>query len=556
SAAGACRRWLRVSSAMWSGSSGSRGSSPSWCSGQAMRSPTSPWPTSCSLSCTRALHCRADWRTAESAASLPPKASSRASWLARDSSAWCSCWPWISTSSAASSESWAMVAGRPLIQAREPPSARSVRRSWHSPPSSNSASRSQASASGASSSENSATSSARSAPWRTMPLSARAPDRKPRASTSSDLPAPVSPEITVRPASKSIAALVTTAKSRMARWMSTARFCLARRRPNSRGTPRACAATGPGGPSGTVKPNPADDTLDPRARRLLRTLIARYIQDGAPVGSQTLARHAGLDVSPATIRNILADLEDVGLLSSPHTSAGRIPTAQGYRVFVDSLLQVKPLRESEVARLREELPAGSDTQSLLGGTSELLSAMSRFVGVVSAPRRDSFAFRHIDFVPVGAKRVLAILVFADNDVQNRIIHTRRAYDAGELERVANYLNQHFAGRPLGEIRAVLLRDLQAARDEMQVLLAHTVDLAGEALRPEGTGAAEDMLLAGQTRLMGVQDLSDLDRLRELFEAFARKREILQLLERTIAAQGVQVFIGEETGLAPLESVSL
>ena len=296
---------------------------------------------------------------------------------------------------------------------------------------------------------------------------------------------------------------------------------------------------------------------DPRARQVLRTLIARYIRDGVPVGSQTLARHSGLDVSPATIRNILADLEEIGLLASPHTSAGRIPTSQGYRVFVDSLLQLKPLPEGEVTRLRGELPSGGGTASLLGGASELLSAMSRFVGVVSVPRRESFAFRHIDFVPVGAQRVLAILVFADNDVQNRIIHTRRPYDAGELERVANYLNHHFAGRPLPEIRATLLRDLQSARDEMQSLLAHTVDLAAEALRPEPAATSgEDMLLAGQTRLMGVQDLSDLDRLRDLFDAFARKREILQLLERTIEAQGVRIFIGEETGLAPLESVSL
>jgi heat-inducible transcriptional repressor len=296
-----------------------------------------------------------------------------------------------------------------------------------------------------------------------------------------------------------------------------------------------------------------DKPLDPRSRHLLRTLIGRYIRDGEPVGSQTLARHAGLDVSPATIRNILADLEDAGLLASPHTSAGRIPTAQGYRVFVDSLLQLRPLPEGEIARLRQELPAGSGTQALLGNASELLSAMSHFVGVVSVPRREQFAFRHIDFVPLDAQRVLAILVFADNDVQNRIIQTRRAYDAGELERVSNYLNHHFAGRPLAEIRAALVRELKAARSEMDVLLAHTVELAEQALVG---GGGEDMLLAGQTRLMGVQDLSDLDRLRELFEAFARKREILQLLERTLRAPGVRIFIGEETGLAPLEGMSL
>lgn len=297
---------------------------------------------------------------------------------------------------------------------------------------------------------------------------------------------------------------------------------------------------------------PTDPVLDPRARQLLRTLIGRYIQSGEPVGSQTLARHSGLDVSPATIRNILSDLEDVGLLSAPHTSAGRIPTAQGYRLFVDSLLQVSPLPEGEVSRLRSELPAGSGTQALLGSASELLSAMTHFVGVVSVPNRAQFAFRRIGFVPIDAQRVLAIVVLADNDVQNRIIQTRRPYDAGELERVANYLNTHFAGRAMADIRATLLRELRTARAEMETLLAQSVELAEQVLVPGG----DDMVVAGQTRLMGVQELSDVDRLRDLFEAFARKREILQLLERTVQAPGVRIFIGEETGLAPLEGVSL
>lgn len=293
-------------------------------------------------------------------------------------------------------------------------------------------------------------------------------------------------------------------------------------------------------------------SLDPRARQLLRTLIARHIRDGEPVGSQTLARHAGLDVSPATIRNILSDLEDAGLLASPHTSAGRVPTTQGYRVFVDSLLQVKPLREQEMLRLRGELSAGGGPQSLLGSASELVSAMTHFVGVVSVPRREQLAFRHIDFVPLDGQRVMAIIVFADHEVQNRIFQTRRMFEVGELERVANYLNQHCAGRPLAEIRARLVDELRNARDAMEALLSQTVELAEQALVP----GDEDMVLAGQNRLIGVQDLSDLDRLRELFEAFARKREILQLLERTIHAPGVRIFIGEETGLAPLEGVSL
>lgn len=301
-----------------------------------------------------------------------------------------------------------------------------------------------------------------------------------------------------------------------------------------------------------AKPTDRDPTLDPRARQLLRTLISRYIRDGEPVGSQTLARHAGLDVSPATIRNILGDLEEIGLLSAPHTSAGRVPTPQGYRVFVDSLLQLRPLPEGELRRLRGELAAGSGTQALLGGASELVSAMTHFVGVVSVPRREQFAFRHIDFVPLDGKRVMAIVVFADNDVQNRIVQVRRPYEPGELERVANYLNAQFAGRPLAEIRAALLGEMRDARSEMEAVLSQAVELAEQALAPDD----DDMLVAGQARLIGAQDLSDLDRLRELFEAFARKREILQLLERTVQAPGVRIFIGEETGLAPLEGVSL
>ena len=301
-----------------------------------------------------------------------------------------------------------------------------------------------------------------------------------------------------------------------------------------------------------ARPTAADLANDPRARQLLRTLVSRHIRDGEPVGSQTLARHAGLDVSPATIRNILASMEDAGLLAAPHSSAGRVPTAQGYRLFVDSLLQVKPLASEELSRLRSELPAGAGTQALLGNTSELLSAMTHFVGMVSVPTRESFAFRQIEFVALDPQRVLAILVFADGEVQNRVVQVRRAFDPSELEQAANYLNTQFAGQPLAHIRATLLRDLRNARSEMERLLASSIELAEQAFAP----GRDDMLLAGQTRLMGLQELADLDRLRALFEAFAEKRELLQLLERTAKAPGMRVFIGEETGLAPLEGMSL
>jgi heat-inducible transcriptional repressor len=295
-------------------------------------------------------------------------------------------------------------------------------------------------------------------------------------------------------------------------------------------------------------------SLDVRSRNLLRALIAQYIRDGAPVGSRTLSKSAGLDISPATIRNVMADLEEFGLVATPHTSAGRVPTAQGYRLFVDSLLQVSAPAQGEVERLRQALPAGQSTQHLLSGASELLSAMTHFVGLVTVPKRQQFAFRHIDFVPLDGQRVLVILVFTDNEVQNRIISTPRQYGQAELEQVANYLNQHFAGLHMQQIRSRLLRELRETRSAMERLLSAAVELSESAFVDEPS--PEDMLVAGQTRLMGVQDLSDLDRLRELFEAFSRKREIVQLLEGCIHAKGVRLFIGEESGMAPLDHCSV
>lgn len=296
-----------------------------------------------------------------------------------------------------------------------------------------------------------------------------------------------------------------------------------------------------------------DITYDPRARQVLRTLVARHIRSGEPVASHTLAKHAGLDVSPATIRNILASLEDAGLLAAPHTSAGRVPTAQGYRLFVDSLLQVKPLQGPQVAQLRHTLPAGAGTQTLLAAAGEVLSAMTHFAGMVSVPKRAGFAFRQIDFVALDPQRILAIVVFADGEVQNRIVQTQRGFSPSELEQAANYLNQHFAGQPLALIRSHLLNELRDARSAMEQLLATSIALAEQAFAPL---EQDDMLVAGQTRLMGLQDLGDLERLRTLFEAFAEKRELLQLLERTAKAPGMRVFIGEETGFASLEGMSL
>lgn len=298
---------------------------------------------------------------------------------------------------------------------------------------------------------------------------------------------------------------------------------------------------------------PHRSELDGRARHLLRALIAQYVRDGQPVGSQVLARHAGLDVSPATIRNVMADLEELGLVAAPHTSAGRVPTAQGYRVFVDSLLELKPLDERDVERLRAELAPATGTQALLANVSTLLSGLTHFVGLVTVPRREEFAFRHIDFVPLDGRRLLVILVFTDHEVQNRVIEVGRAYAPSELEQIANYLNAHYTGLPLAAIRERLVAEMAQARSDMDRLMAAAIDVAAAALRED---TREDMLVSGQSNLLGVQELGDVERLRGLFDAFQRKQELLRLLDRCIHADGVRLFIGEESGLGPLGNCSV
>ena len=301
--------------------------------------------------------------------------------------------------------------------------------------------------------------------------------------------------------------------------------------------------------------NPHGHELDARARRLLRMLIAQYLVDGEPVGSRTLSRSSGLDVSPATIRNIMADLEDAGLVASPHTSAGRIPTPRGLRLFVDSLIELQPLPRAEMERLQSELPPGpTTTRDLLGNVSTLLSAMTRFAGVVSVPRQVDFPLRHIDFVALPDVRVLVILVFTDNQVQNRIVQLARPLASGELEQAANYLNSHFAGLRVDDIRTQLLAEVRETGSELNRLLASTMELAAASFAPQARDA--DVLVSGQTNLMAYSELADLQRLRELFDVFQQKNELLQLMEVCAKAPGVRLFIGEESGFAALDGCSV
>ena len=298
-----------------------------------------------------------------------------------------------------------------------------------------------------------------------------------------------------------------------------------------------------------------DLNLDARARRVLRTLIAQYLVDGEPVGSRTLARSSGLEVSPATIRNIMADLEDVGLVASPHTSAGRVPTPRGLRLFVDSLIELQPLPHEELARLQRELPpVPGNTMDLLGNVSTLLSAMTRFAGVVTVPRQVDFPLRHIDFVALPNAQVLVILVFTDNQVQNRIVQLEKAIEGRDLEQAANYLNTHFAGLRVDDVRAHLLVEMREAGSELNRLLSSTMELANASFAPQAGG--NDVLVSGQTNLMACAELSNLQRLRELFDAFQQKNELLQLMEVCARAPGVRLFIGEESGFTALDGCSV
>ncbi|HXS74469.1 MAG TPA: heat-inducible transcriptional repressor HrcA [Rhodanobacteraceae bacterium] len=299
---------------------------------------------------------------------------------------------------------------------------------------------------------------------------------------------------------------------------------------------------------------PSNPHLDSRSRHLLRALIAQYLEEGQPVGSRTLSRSSGLDVSAATIRNIMSDLEELGLIASPHTSAGRVPTEQGLRLFVDSLLEIKPLPREAMAQMQRGLPRESaTTRDLLGNASTLLSAMTHFVGVVTVPGAVEVPLKQIEFVMLDAARVLAILVFADGQVQNRVLALRQQLDARALEQASNFLNAHYAGLRLDEIRLRVLTELRAAGSELNRRLDAAVEVAAQTFAPEPEG---DMLVSGQTNLMGGEEGSQMDRLRELFEAFQRKRDLLALLEGCARAPGVRLFIGEESGFAPLEGFSL
>ena len=296
------------------------------------------------------------------------------------------------------------------------------------------------------------------------------------------------------------------------------------------------------------------DGLSPRAASLLRTLVDMHIREGQPVGSRALHVESGMSVSPATIRNVMSDLEDRGFLSSPHTSAGRVPTSQGYRLFVDSLLQTSPIDEAAIRALKHELNPSRPSSDLIASASNLLTQVTAQAGIVTVPRPTSSQLRQIEFLPLSDSRVLVILVVNEREVQNRVIELSRPLTEAELKSAADFINQRCAGNDLAQVKELLVAEMADARARIDEQMEAALQVAKEAMDVEES--QDEYVVAGESRLIQQASANDMDKLRELFDAFERKRDLLELLDRCSRADGVQIFIGEEAGYEVLGDYSV
>ncbi|MDP9911182.1 MAG: heat-inducible transcriptional repressor HrcA [Pseudomonadota bacterium] len=287
--------------------------------------------------------------------------------------------------------------------------------------------------------------------------------------------------------------------------------------------------------------------LDDRAKLLLKTLVERYIADGQPVGSRTLSRSAGLDLSPATIRNVMSDLEALGLIASPHTSAGRVPTTRGYRLFVDTMLTAQREQMSTPSL------AADQPQKVIANAAHLLSNLSQFVGVVMAPRRAS-VFKQIEFLRLSERRLLVIIVSPDGDVQNRVIFPESDYSQSQLVEASNYINAHFAGLTIEQVRDRLQSEVEKLRGEIAALMQAAVQVSSEVLTD---AKADDVVISGERNLLSVTDFSsDMGQLRRAFDLFEEKAQLMRLLDVSSKAEGVRIFIGGESQVVPFEELSI
>lgn len=305
-----------------------------------------------------------------------------------------------------------------------------------------------------------------------------------------------------------------------------------------------------------MHPDTRDDSLGERAQLLLKVLVESYIRDGQPVGSRSLSRDSGLNLSSATVRNVMADLEEGGFVTSPHTSSGRIPTPKGYRFFVDTLLRVRPLEEAAADDIRRQLGRGEDAHTLVSAASQLLSNITHMAGVVTLPSTQAASVTQVEFLPLSDNRVLAILVYDDREVQNRILQLDRPYPPEELRRASGILNEQFRGRTLEQVRQAILDDLSETRERLNKGMVDTISVAQQLLPDQSAMGGRGYVMAGETNLMGFAELSSVDKLKRLFEAFNEKRDLLNLLDMSLRGQGVQIFIGQESGYQILDDCSV
>ena len=288
-----------------------------------------------------------------------------------------------------------------------------------------------------------------------------------------------------------------------------------------------------------------------RSQLLLKMLVERYLSDGAPVASKALAGTPGVEVSAATVRNIMADLEARGLVHSPHTSAGKVPTNPGLRFFVDSLISVQPLTEDRVADLRQGLSPDLSAAELVDAASKMLSQVTRMAGLVTVPKLEMVELRQVEFLPLSGDRVLVILVLNEREVQNRVIHTTRTYTQTELNQAANFINQNYGGLPLAQVREKLYSSMQSDKNQMTSILEAALEVAGKALEPD-PGEDDNLKVSGETNLAAAEP----EAMHKMFEAFSEKSRILHLLDKCLESDGIQLFIGEESGYRLFDDMSL
>lgn len=292
--------------------------------------------------------------------------------------------------------------------------------------------------------------------------------------------------------------------------------------------------------------------MEERAQILLKTLIEHYVSDGQPIGSNTLLQHSGLELSPATIRNVMSDLEAHGFVASPHTSSGRIPTQQGYRFFVDSLLSIQPLESQQIQQIENTLQS-TDQQTLITSAADMLSSLTQFAGMVLIPKRKALVFKHLEFMPLSEKRILVIIVSTDGTVQNRVILSDTPYSTAELTQASNYFNAHYVGQTFEGARQKLHNDLKKMQTDISSLMSAALDTSEQA----NASNKDDVIIAGERNLLNVDELAtNVTTLRKLFDVFERRSSLMQLLDNSQKAEGVQIFIGGESGYSPLDECSM